>query len=91
MTVDGTAAGPTVGDATQRVGGDRWWDPDRDRHLQDRPRYCPNCAFAIGDDEDSLSVEYWEADRRVYRARCASCGWTGDIVRVRRAVSHEPD
>lgn len=83
--------GGAAGGAGVRLGGDRWWDDDRARHLQDRPRFCPHCATAMADDERSLSVEYWEADRRVYRARCGACGWTGDIVRVHRVEGHEPD
>lgn len=74
----------------RRLGGDRWWDHDRERHMRDRPRHCPECGHALGDDEASLTVEYWEADRRVYRVWCRACGFSGDIVRVERVRGHEP-
>jgi RNase P subunit RPR2 len=68
--------------------GEHWWDGDRQRHVEDLPRYCPHCAAAI-DPESGLAVEYWEADRRVYHTWCKSCGWSGDITRVDRVVGHE--
>ncbi len=36
-----------------------------------------------------ISVEYWEADRRVYHTWCGACGWTGDIIPVERMIGHE--
>ena len=73
----------------RRLGGVHWWDPDRLHHLHDLPRFCPDCASTVTG-EGGLAVEYWEADRRFYHTWCAACGWTGDIVRVRRMVGHEP-
>ncbi len=52
------------------------------------PRYCPQCAAAL-DQASGISVEYWEADHRVYHTWCRACGWTGDIIRVERMVGHE--
>jgi hypothetical protein len=52
------------------------------------PRHCPQCAAAL-DPAGGISVEYWEADQRVYHTWCRACGWTGDIIRVERMVGHE--
>lgn len=92
---DGDAGGgePPSGGASSstRLGGDHWWDPDRERHVRDTPRHCPNCGHAVSEDETSLAVEYWEADRRVYRVWCRSCEWSGDVVKVDRVRGHEPE
>ena len=40
---------------------------------------------------EGISVEYWEADRRVFHTWCNTCGWSGNIVRVERMVGHEPE
>ena len=74
----------------RRVSGPHWWDPDRIAHLEDKPRFCPNCGEAVIDAE-GIAVEYWEADRRVYHTWCRSCGWSGDIVRIQRMVGHAPE
>ncbi len=54
-------------------------DPDRASHLADRPRFCPNCGNGVTGTE-GISVEYWEADRRVFHTWCNTCGWSGNIV-----------
>jgi predicted RNA-binding Zn-ribbon protein involved in translation (DUF1610 family) len=54
-------------------------------HLHDLPRFCPDCGAAI-DDESGIAIEYWRADQRLYHVWCRSCGWAGDIVRVRRMI-----
>ena len=72
----------------QRLTGEHWWDGDRERHVEDMPRHCPRCA-AVLDPKSGISVEYWEADRRVYHTWCQTCGWTGDIIKVDRMVGHE--
>ena len=74
---------------TRRLTGEYWWDPDRDRHLQDRPKHCPECGASI--EPRGLAVEYWEADRRIYHTWCAGCGWAGDITVVRRLIGYEPE
>lgn len=61
------------------------WDIDRMNHLHDLPRFCPDCGAAITE-RTGLAVEYWTADRRVYHLWCRTCGWAGDITRVRRMV-----
>jgi len=73
----------------RRLTGTHWWDPDRIRHLDDMPRYCPSCGASLRED-GGLSIEYWEADRRMYHTWCQSCHWTGDISRVGRMIGHEP-
>ena len=84
------ATASEVPDATKerRLTGEHWWDGDRKRHVEDMPRHCPRCA-AVLDLESGISVEYWEADRRVYHTWCRSCEWTGDIIKVDRMVGHE--
>lgn len=88
-----TAGGERVGavGTDSRVGGDQWWDSDRERHLEDRPRFCPGCGSSVDSDDTSLNVEFWEGDRRVHRVLCGNCDWTADVVRIHRVVSHEPD
>jgi len=66
-------------------------DVDHGRHPAGQPAFCPGCAYPIGDDLSSLVVEFWEADRRVYRVSCASCRWTGEISQLTRAHNHDPD
>lgn len=60
--------------------------PRPDRHLEDRPRFCPGCGAEFA---EAFAVEYWEADRRVYHSWCRACGWTGDIALVQRMIGHE--
>ena len=72
----------------RRMTGTHWWDPDRIRHMDDAPRHCPACGGTLEND-GSISVEYWEADRRIFHTSCHACGWTGDISTVNRMVGHE--
>lgn len=71
----------------RRLSGVHWWDPDRLHHLEDLPKFCPNCGEKL---TQGISVEYWEADNRTYHTWCRECGWAGDIVRVDRVIGHEP-
>ena len=77
---------PPEPDPDRRLTGVHWWDPDRLRHLDDLPRHCPACGASL---HGGISVEYWEADKRIYHTWCPHCGWTGDITRVRRMIGHE--
>jgi hypothetical protein len=79
---------PPVPVRGRRLTGVHWWDPDRVRHLDDMPRHCPSCGAAVTGGR-GIAVEYWEADQRIYHTWCRACGWTGDIIRVRRMVGHE--
>lgn len=54
-------------------------------HLHDLPRFCTDCGSDITGDA-GMATEYWQADRRLYHVWCRSCGWTGDVVRVRRMI-----
>ncbi|GEM_PF-2920398 len=85
---EGEGTSDDVGANGRRLTGAHWWDPDRRRHLADLPRHCPRCSARL-DPETGISVEYWEADRRIYHTWCRSCGWTGDIIKVDRMVGHE--
>ncbi len=77
-------------DPQRRLTGDHWWDPDRERHLRDHPRHCPECGAAI-DDELGMVVEYWEGEQRIYHTWCRACGWAGEVVKVDRVIGHEPE
>jgi hypothetical protein len=57
-----------------------WFGPDAERHLLDRPKFCPMCAAGL-EQEGGLSTEYWAADLRVFMTWCGDCGWFGEIVR----------
>jgi hypothetical protein len=79
---------PPVPIPGRRLGGVHWWDPDRLHHLEDMPHFCPRCGANL---HDGISVEYWEAEQRIYHSWCRSCDWTGDIIRVTRMIGHEPE
>ena len=74
----------------RRLTGDHWWDLDRERHLRDRPKHCPDCGGGI-EAEGGIAVEYWEGDQRIFHTWCGGCGWAGDIVNVDRMIGHEPE
>ncbi len=57
-----------------------WFGPDAERHLLDRPKFCPMCAVDL-EDAGGISTEYWTADLRVFMTWCGDCGWFGEIVR----------
>ena len=57
-------------------------------HLHDLPRFCPDCGAAITDDT-GIAIEYWLANKRIYHLWCRTCGWAGDIARIRRMVGPE--
>lgn len=57
-----------------------WFAPDAERHLLDRPRYCPMCAADL-ESAGGIAIEYWTADIRVFMTWCGDCGWFGEIVR----------
>ena len=74
--------------ADRRLSGDHWWDPDRINHVNDLPQFCPGCGAGL-DTPGSMSVEYWNGDKRVYHTNCEACAWSGDIARVERLVGPE--
>ncbi|MEK9737760.1 MAG: hypothetical protein VW239_10610 [Candidatus Nanopelagicales bacterium] len=57
-----------------------WFAGDAERHLLDRPKFCPMCASNI-EVHGGISTEYWQSDLRVFMTWCAACGWFGDVVR----------
>jgi hypothetical protein len=57
-----------------------WFGPDAERHLLDRPKFCPMCAADV-ELEGGISTEYWAADLRVFMTWCGDCGWFGEITR----------
>ncbi len=65
-----------------------WFAPDAERHLLDRPKFCPMCGTSL---TTGITTEYWSADERVFLTWCASCRWTGNVVRFDRATIYEPE
>ena len=57
-----------------------WFGPDAERHLLDRPKFCPMCAADV-ELGGGISTEYWAADLRVFMTWCGDCGWFGEITR----------
>lgn len=56
-----------------------WFAGDAERHLLDRPAFCPMCAQALG--ADGITTEYWAGHGRYFLTWCGHCGWFGEIVR----------
>lgn len=81
---------PPVPIRERRLSGVHWWDPDRIRHVDDRPQHCPSCGVSF-EKSKGIAVEYWESDRRVYHIWCDVCGWAGDVTRVHRMVGPEAE
>ncbi len=65
-----------------------WFAPDAERHLLDRPKFCPMCGVGL---ERGLTSEWWTAHDRVFLTWCASCKWTGNVVRFEKAIIEEPE
>lgn len=67
-----------------------WWAADAERHLLDKPKFCPMCASSIHD-RGGISTEYWTADTRNFMTWCGDCGWFGEVVRFSRVTILEED
>lgn len=65
-----------------------WFAGDAERHLLDRPRFCPMCGQSL---DRGLTSEWWSADDRVFLTWCAHCSWTGNIIRFTVAYIEEPE
>lgn len=65
-----------------------WFAPDAERHLLDRPRFCPMCGAPL---DNGLVSESWSGDQRVFFTWCAACSWLGDVVRYDRVSIDEPE
>ena len=57
-----------------------WFSGDAERHLLDRPRFCPRCGDGL-DADGGISTEYWAGDARYFMTWCGACGWFGEVVR----------
>ena len=57
-----------------------WFAQDAERHLLDRPKFCPMCAASI-EVRGGISTAYWSGVQRVFMTWCGECGWFGDVVR----------
>jgi len=86
--------GPPGPVADQRLPADphrlpppgEWFAPDAERHLLDRPRFCPMCAASL---ERGLVSESWAGDQRIFLTWCARCSWMGDVVRYDHVAIYE--
>lgn len=56
-----------------------WFARDAERHLLDRPKFCPMCGAGIT--ADGISTEYWSGDCRHFMTWCGHCHWFGEVVR----------
>lgn len=65
-----------------------WFSADAERHLLDRPRFCPMCGGSL---DRGLTSESWSADERIFLTWCPHCTWTGHVVHVDRATISEPE
>jgi hypothetical protein len=65
-----------------------WFGPDAERHLLDRPRFCPMCGGSL---DHGLTSESWSGQDRVFLTWCAHCAWMGNVVRFEHAVIEEPE
>lgn len=65
-----------------------WFAPDAERHLLDRPKFCPMCGSSL---ERGLTSEWWTANERVFLTWCPDCKWTGNVVRFDKAIIEEPE
>jgi hypothetical protein len=61
---------------------------DAEAHYLDRPKFCPECGTSFAD-ASALVVEYWVGEARVFATWCATCLWSGEIVKVTRTLGHE--
>jgi hypothetical protein len=67
-----------------------WFAPDAERHLLDRPRFCPMCGLGIAEGF-GITTEYWTADARNFMTWCGECGWFGEVVRFTRVTITEEE
>jgi len=67
-----------------------WFVGDAERHLLDKPKFCPMCAASI-DEHGGISTEYWTSDARNFMTWCGGCGWFGEVVRFTRVTITEED
>lgn len=56
-----------------------WFARDAERHLVDRPQFCPMCGHGLG--ADAITTEYWAGDGRYFLTWCGACHWFGEVVR----------
>jgi hypothetical protein len=52
--------------------------------------YCPRCGSSLAG-SDSFVQELWVASETVYHCWCRSCGFTWNLTRVERVVTHEAE
>jgi hypothetical protein len=65
-----------------------WFSGDAERHLLDRPRFCPMCGGSL---DRGLTSESWSSDERIFLTWCPHCTWMGNVVHFDRATISEPE
>jgi hypothetical protein len=65
-----------------------WFSGDAERHMLDRPRFCPMCGGSL---DRGLTSESWSSDERIFLTWCPHCTWTGNVVHSDRATISEPE
>lgn len=61
-------------------GRGQWFAGDAERHLADRPKFCPMCGGDL-QAEGGIATEFWSSNVRVFMTWCGGCGWFGEVVR----------
>lgn len=67
-----------------------WFGPDAERHLIDRPKFCPMCAADL-ETGGGITTEYWAGDLRVFMTWCGACSWFGEVVRFDMVTIEEEE
>ena len=67
-----------------------WFSGDAERHLLDKPKFCPMCAASLHD-RGGITTEYWTSDARNFMTWCGECGWFGEVVRFTRVTIQEAE
>lgn len=65
-----------------------WFARDAERHLLDRPKFCPMCGEGL-DADGGIATEYWASDARYFMTWCGECGWFGEVVRFDMVTINE--
>jgi hypothetical protein len=81
-------AGRLPADPHRLPPASEWFSGDAERHLLDRPRFCPMCGGSL---DRGLTSESWTSDERIFLTWCPHCTWTGNVVHFDRATISEPE
>ena len=67
-----------------------WFSADAERHLLDRPKFCPMCGENLEAD-GGITTEYWAGDTRNFMTWFGDCGWFGEVVRFDMVTIQEEE